>query len=361
MKYIYRLRSYASQLLLVFLMALILNSCNISNPGSPKGPRKKEQSSAVSDVKKIIFFLNGLWQRPEAYDDAIQNLVVAFNAEGLPIEIRNLIETATSVKTIDQQSSDGYEELKHQLGRDRYEIVLVGHSQGGLRGAKILSLNKEEGSPLDIRGLVTLGTPWEGAPGASITKGRVQSILDKKIVIYGLKMVNYVHDIDEMFTTGTMGNLFDHYLPTHEPGVQDMVPNSGFLQTVAASLANNDIPILSIAGVNTEAKSFLHYNRGDTNYMRHVQKIPPIVFNSLYSRFLAGGFYAKHDMMVPLDSQLAKNISKSNAFETYTIQGAIHDFLPGMLMPPDKVIYNHIEVIQRILEFTKYNCGSRVI
>jgi hypothetical protein len=214
---------------------------------------------------------------------------------------------------------------------------------------------------LDIRGLVTLGTPWEGAPGASITKDRVQSILDKKLVIYGFKMVNYVHDIDKTFTTGAIGNLFDHYLPTHEPGVQDMVPNSGFLQTVAASLANNDIPILSVAGVNTEAKSFLYYNGGNTSYMRRIQNIPPIFFNGLYARILAGGFYEKHDMLIPLDSQLAKNISKSNTFETYTIQGAIHDLLPGMLIPPDKVIYNHIEVTQRIVEFTKYNCGFGIV
>ena len=48
----------------------------------------------------------------------------------------------TSKKTIDQQAIEAFEELKQQLAGDKYEIILVGHSQGGLRGSRILTLNK---------------------------------------------------------------------------------------------------------------------------------------------------------------------------------------------------------------------------
>lgn len=361
MKQICYSRSLVSQLFLFLLMSLTLNSCDLFGSGSPRGPRKQVRSAAASDAKKIIVILNGLWQNSETYNVTILNLVAAFEAEGLMVEVRSLVEVATSKKTIDQQAREAFEELKQQLAGDKYEIILVGHSQGGLRGSRILTLNKREGSPLDIRGLVTLGTPWEGAPGAAITKSSIQSFLNKKPVTYLFEGVNHVHPIDEAFSINAISNVFDRYFPTHDPGVRDMVPKSEFLQTTAASLFNNDIPILSVAGVNAEAKSFFYYDAGNANYMRYIQKIPPIVFNSLYARILAGGWYSKHDMLVPLDSQLAKNISKSNTFETYTVKGAIHDLLPGMKIPPDKVIYNHIETIRCIVEFTKHNCAFGVI
>ena len=340
-------------------MALTLNSCNIFASGSPKGPRKQGRSAAASDAKKIIFILNGLWQNSETFNNTIQNLLAAFEAEGLVVEVKSLIEPTTSSRTIEQQAEDAFEVIKQYLAGDKYEIILVGHSQGGLRGARILTLNKQEDNPLDIRGLITLGTPWEGAPGAAITKSSVESFLNKKPVTYCLTGVNYIRPLGDMFTSGTIGKLFDRHFPTHEPGIQDMKPNSKFLQSVAASLASSDIPILAVAGVNREAKSFLH--GGDDTYIRYVQKVPPIVFNSFYSRVFAGGWNTDHDMVVPLDSQLAKNIAKSNTFETYTVKGAIHDFLPGLLIPPDKIIYNHIEVIQRIVEFTKRNCGFGIM
>jgi pimeloyl-ACP methyl ester carboxylesterase len=338
------------------LISLTLNSCNLFISGSPKGPRKHERS--VSDAKKIIFILNGLWQNSETFNHTIQNLLAAFKAEGLTVEIKSLVEPSTSARTVDEQAGDAFEVMKQYLAGGKYEIILVGHSQGGLRGAQILSLNKQKGNPLDIRGLITLGTPWEGAPGAAITKSSVEAFLNKKPVTYCLTGVNYVRPLGDMFTSGTIGKLFDNHFPSHEPGIQDMKPNSEFLQSLAASLASNDIPILAVAGVNREAKSFLY--RGDETYTRYIHKVPRVVFNSFYSRVLAGGWNTEHDMVVPLNSQLAKNIDKSNTFETHIVKGAIHDFLPGLLIPPDKIIYNHIEVVQLIVEFTKRNCGFAI-
>ena len=47
----------------------------------------------------------------------------------------------------------------------------------------------------------------------------------------------------ELTNDGSINILFDQYFPTHEPGVEDMVPNSDFLQDLASNLAHNSTPI----------------------------------------------------------------------------------------------------------------------
>ena len=354
MKQISYLKKIVGYLSSVLLLGIALNACN-TPPGSPEKERKRMGSSRP---KKIIYILNALWPSMEEFSKLGGVLSDAFKSEGLSIEVRALItpSRATSEKNITQQASEALEKIKRQVGEENHEIILIGHSQGGLRGAKILFLNEQEGRRLNIKGLVTLGTPWEGAPAAGITKTSVQSFLQKRTVSYALAGATYLYPTTGQLTNGSIDNLFDQYFPTHEPGVEDMVPNSEFLQELANDLASNVTPILAIAGDNGNVKEYIDYSEVETQaYASYLKSIPPGCLNLAYASVFAGGCWVKHDMVVPLCSQLAQNITKNYTFETYVIRGAVHDFLPGLSIPSDQVIYNHVEAIERIVEFAELN------
>jgi pimeloyl-ACP methyl ester carboxylesterase len=343
-----RLKKYVGYTFSMFLLGIVLNACS-TTAGSLRNERKND---ARSISRKVVYILNGLWQDVSTFDDMVIKLSIDFKSKGLDIEIRKLPETITSEKSITQQATDAFAKIKRQLAGINHEVILVGHSQGGLRGAKILFLNEQEGKPLNIKGLVTLGTPWEGAPAATITKSSIHTFMHKRIVKYAMSGASYVYPTTEQLTDGFIDNLFDQYFPTHEPGVQDIVPDSDFLQELASSLSTNSTPILAIGGKNRNVEKFIsRASSEEIAYVSYIRKLPPGFFNMFYARLFAGGWRTEHDMMVPLYSQIAKNIVKSPAFDTYIIKGAIHDFLPGLSIPEDKIIYNQTEAITRIVEF----------
>ncbi|OJW72134.1 MAG: hypothetical protein BGO68_04555 [Candidatus Amoebophilus sp. 36-38] len=357
MKYIDCLKKTVGYISSVLVLSVALNACN-TPPGSSQTERRQKRSS---ESKKIIYILNALWPGMQEFNNLKNLLSTAFEDEGLNIEVKSLntASRATSEQDITQQASEALEKIKRQVGEENHEVILIGHSQGGLRGAKILFLNVQKRRPLNIKGLITLGTPWEGAPAASITKTSVQSFLQKRSVNYILAGATYMHPATaELTNDGSINILFDQYFPTHEPGVEDMVPNSDFLQDLASNLAHNSTPILAIAGDNINVEGYIDYSAVEIEaYTSYLKSIPSGCLNLLYTRIFTGGWWIEHDMMVPLYSQLAQNIAKNDAFETYLVKGAIHDFLPGLSIPPDRVIYNHVETIERIVEFVKLNFG----
>eukprot|EP01132_Coremiostelium_polycephalum_P000581 gene581-726_t len=355
------------QIKFIALLPLLFSSCDLFFRASSKTPQLKEQlvcSLPQSNAKKIIFVLNGLWQTEEIYHDNILNLLKeSFQIKALPIKIVNLIENDTSKKSIQEQAQEAYEAIKEQVRHATYEIILVGHSQGGLRGAKILalnaevarnkSINKDAEMPLDIRGLVTLATPWEGAPVASITKDKIQALLNESSVQHLLSGIQVFYYNIKEYLNGIIEEIFVKKFPTYEPGVQDMVPKSSFLTEIATYLNRNTTPILSLAGVYTEAKQLIY----DEKFIQYFP-IPANLFNHIYTIMVNQGTqgYA-HDMVIPLPSQRADHISTSSAFKRHTITGAIHDMLPSMLIPRNQLIYTHEEAIQSIVNFTIRHCG----
>lgn len=353
MKQISYLKKIVSYLSSMLVLSISLNACK-PLPDSPRSERKNSSSQPIP--KRFIFILNGLWQYVDTFDYAIQILADSFESEGIEVTIKKLPETATSRKSITQQAIDAFEKIKSKLAHENHEIILLGHSQGALRGAQILSLNEQEGSPLIIRGLITLSAPWEGAPAASITKTSVQSFIQRRSVSYMLAGVTYIYPPTVQLTNGSVYNLFDQYFPTHEPGVVDMVPNSDFLQELATTLTSHSIPILALAANNSDVERFIPEDGSQAgSYIDYIRKMPSGFFNKLYARILVGDWNAEHDLMVPLYSQIAHNINKNSAFQSCIINGAVHDFLPGLSIPLEQVIYNHPETIRMILGFAKQN------
>lgn len=353
MKHIYYLKKIVSYLTSMLVLSIALNGCKPLS-GSPKGERKNSSSQPIP--KRVIFILNGLWQYIDTFDYVIQSLADSFESEGIEVIIRKLPETATSNKSITQQAIDAFEKIKSKLAHENHEIILLGHSQGGLRGAQILSLNEQEGNPLTIKGLITLSTPWEGAPAASITKTSIQSFVQRRSVSYMLAGVTYLYPPTVQLTNGTVYNLFDQYFPTHEPGVVDLVPNSDFLRELAVTLTGNSVPILALAANNNDVERFIPEDGGQGgSYVDYIRKMPSGFFNKLYGRIVVGDWNAEHDLMVPLYSQIAHNTNKNSTFQSHIINDAVHDFLPGLSIPLEQVIYNHPETIRMIVGFAKQN------
>lgn len=88
---------------------------------------------------KVIVILNGLWQSADTLNSTIQSLSTTFVAEGLEVQIHKVIEVQTSERSITDQASYAFSQIQQYYSGPSYEIILIGHSQGGLRGAKILA------------------------------------------------------------------------------------------------------------------------------------------------------------------------------------------------------------------------------
>jgi pimeloyl-ACP methyl ester carboxylesterase len=310
--------------------------------------------------KKAITLLHALWSTASCFQEAKQKL-----AANLPkdVEIISLTEPETSSKSIAQQAVRLKEALlARSMDRANYELILLGHSQGGLRGYQFY---QEFGEQFDIKGLITMGTPWEGAPTAKITKETTNAYLNSLVVHYCLKGGEYFWPRARPLTPEVIDMAFDKYLPTHEPGVQDLVPNSAFLRNVATSLEDNQLPILAIAGSNSNVKEVL---LDDATYMRYIRRVPAGILNAAYAYIIAKQMWGKHDMAVPLASQLAQNTRKGTSFESHTVLDSIHGLPPDAVydfllvigvslskitLPKDKVLYNHPDVLEKALGFIR--------
>lgn len=87
--------------------------------------------------------------------------------------------TVNSVGGIDEAGvhlAAYFEHLRTAYGVTTVDIV--GHSMGGLFSRSALKLLKAANSPLKIRSLTTIGTPWEGAFPADYTTGGNVSLSD---------------------------------------------------------------------------------------------------------------------------------------------------------------------------------------
>jgi pimeloyl-ACP methyl ester carboxylesterase len=353
MRQIQYLKKFVDCLLGLLSFSIALNTYNITSAA----PINKEINNLRSTPKKVIFILNGLWRDIAIFDRTIAKLSSAFKAERLLVEVRKLPEERhmTGSKSITQQATDAFEEIKQQLAGNEYEIILIGHSQGGLRGAKILFLNEIQGKPLNIKGLITLSAPWEGVPAAAINKKLVHTFLNKSAVNYFIASRSFLYFaaiklIDSFF----VNQVFDHRYPTHELGVQDMAPNSKFLQEISASLAENSTPILAIGATSRNLERILPMSANEKKcYRCYVKRLILGCLNILYAWIFTNSWHTDHDMVVPLYSQVAQNTTKSAVFKTYIVNGAVHDILLFPSIPAEKMIYNQTEVIAYIVEFAK--------
>jgi pimeloyl-ACP methyl ester carboxylesterase len=350
---LYSIPKSTGYVLCIAWLALLLPAC--------VGPSQPTDAPSPS---KVIIVLNGLWQNPDTFNGTIQSLSTTFAAEGFEVQIHKLIEVRTSERSITDQATYAFSEIQKYYSGPNYEIILIGHSQGGLRGAKILALNEEAKNPLNIKGLITLATPWKGAHITTITPARIKRLLQETSIKKILKLAGAITEIDlKSFIDDAQKQLLSPgYYPTDQPGVQDMNPENrtrSFLKDIKKSMEHNDIPVLAIAGwykdkVTTLLPSSTLFADAEEDVIcscvRMIEKFPPSLVNQAYTRIFVGS--SKHDMVVPLNSQLAKGFANKH-IERHIIKGAVHDKLRGLMVPQEQVIYNHPEVIKLMVNFAK--------
>ena len=116
------------------------------------------------------------------------------------------------------------------------EVDLVGHSMGGLYARAAIRALAEIGSPVKVRSLIAIGTPWQGSYLADHADGTVP--LDDCLgdAMCESQMTGYARDIAAAFVSGSARELSQAYLM----GI------GGWNQWQAGVLA--DIPVVLIAG-----------------------------------------------------------------------------------------------------------------
>ena len=294
--------------------------------------------------QKAIVLLHGLGAKGTHLKNTGRQLQVMLPND---IEIISLTEPETASQSITQQAARLKEALlAKEINRESHELILLGHSQGGLRGYKFY---QEFGEQFDIKGLITMGTPWEGVFTATITKEKVNAYLNSPAAYYFLGTVEYFWPNSKKLLSEFVDNFFAKF-STHEPGVQDLVPNSRLLQQIATLLGASQLPILAIAGSGDDLKKILLTS---TSYAAYVRVLPSFILNLIYSVIITGQIGGRHDMAISVASQLADNTYTNEHFSTYIVLDAVHDAPPNISIPADKVLYNHPVVLRKIVEFIK--------
>ena len=277
-----------SKIFTLCLLAFCLTGCNRnSQKYSQNTPIKLSKqvlcstgpSSGSKKTLCVVCSGIGLGPRREAFlEEVKKNLRI----DGL--EIKAFEPDSDRFETgIEEQSKEVFRKIIKEYKKD-IPIVLVGHSQGGLRAYRVALMLKEAGYTVIC--VATVVTPWQGIAllgdvRRHLTLAYLKSPGGKKL---GIKK-----EIIKRLQNGGQG-------------VADMKPGSNFLKDLHSRLPSNTIPLLRVGA---------WYEVSDEK-QRYAMK-----------RLIGK---KEHDTLISLDSQLAKDIEKKNFVDPRTIN-AHHGYL----------------------------------
>ncbi|WP_419241292.1 esterase/lipase family protein [Cardinium endosymbiont of Nabis limbatus] len=306
-------------------------------------------SQAKNQNDKLIVLFHGLGNKVSSFSTMEQGLKKALPAYAIiaPTSVEGMKSVELSIK---QQAKMVYRELSKKV-KDlaSKSILLVGHSQGGLRAYSFL---KQYGHLLRIRGLVTLATPWEGAPGARVDPAVLSQHLTDSVVDDIRMLAVGLGYAENELEKQLMVNVENNQSVCLFPGGKDLMPGSDFLAEVKKNLFDEKVPILAIGGGQGNFEALLPKGSG------HCFK----ALNALYTFFVVGEAYPNnsyHDMQVPLFSQHAFGIlseskkSKKN-FTRFFIKDAFHSaYVWNIPVPKSKAILAHPKALRSVIKFAK--------
>ncbi|MGI2257003.1 esterase/lipase family protein [Candidatus Cardinium hertigii] len=318
---------YRFQSLLFFLLLI---------PSFVQASLDKNQSNT------LILLFHGLGGHAASFNTMKEKLEQAFPA--VSVVALTSVEGVKSINiSIEEQSAINFKELSTKV-KDlaQKSIILIGHSQGGLRAYAFL---KKYGH-LNIKGLVTLATPWEGVPGARVDAEMLSHHLTVPVLNdlrkLSLDLGYSKTDLEKQLIL----NVQDNQAVCLFPGGKDLIAGSAFLHEVKKSLPNVSIPILAIGGGQTDFSALL------TKRKRHRFK----ALNDMYTFFVVGKKHQYHDMQIPLYSQHALNMlpkTKCN-FKRILIKDAFHStHVLEIPVPNYKAMLEHPSVLHAVVQFAK--------
>ncbi|MBX9890570.1 MAG: hypothetical protein K2X94_04835, partial [Amoebophilaceae bacterium] len=274
---------------------------------------------------------------------------------------KSLIDPALSVSlSIEDQAAKAYQEIKEKLGNNK-QLVIIGHSQGGLRGfalAKNHAHNLHKEAKIGIQKLITIGTPWKGAPvmqhiynqtqtknhldGLASTLDKISEGFTEDIKNYILRVPKPIKGLSEKFPFlyNYLGNKLMH---RNMLGIVDLKPDSNFIQHyVTKGLKQFTIPVSAIAGVLTDFSQIFD------PFPSHISKNELQRLNTTYAILIGGSSDCEHDMLLPVDTQHAIGVEKNN-FECIKIIGACHGNKVGMRVKKGVAELHHEAVIKQVI------------
>ncbi|CDG49510.1 esterase/lipase family protein [Cardinium endosymbiont of Bemisia tabaci] len=343
--------------------------CLSDNPNLyPNKINKLKRIAKVEEKKQAIVLLHGLHRL--SYDFATMEVVLKEEFPHATILASTSLNkdstgkgglmsfvSPTTSRCITDQAKSVYEEIKAKLpGR---HIVIVGHSQGGLRGFALIKNHVADlkGEDIHINHLITIGTPWKGAPVMEHMKNikqfqekfnEIESTLDRVEKNYAKAVIKYFFKFMPELAQA-WPSLYQlavsYFIKSKCPGAEALDPQSDFIREVSTALQTMDLPITAIAGVLTDFSSL--FDRFPSINKEELDKL-----NATYAGLIGCKKNSEHDMLLPVDTQHAEGCTKSN-FKRIKVYGACHGNKVGVTVKKGISELNNREVIQRVVESIK--------
>ncbi|ROT47396.1 esterase/lipase family protein [Candidatus Cardinium hertigii] len=306
-------------------------------------------SQAKSDENKhnqLIVLFHGFANNVASLKTIQTKLEQAFPCATV-VALANVEKMQSLNLSIQEQVEVSFKELNQKVADlGNKSIVFIGHSQGGVRAYALL---KQYAHLLQVKGLVTLATPWEGSPGGRVNeKMLLEHLTDPVLNDLRMLSLSLGYPADTL-TEQLKLEIKNHQSILHFPGAKDLLVDSTFLCEIKKTLPHTKVPILAIGG-------------GQDDFRALVPKKIPHSFkalNSMYTWLIVGEAKCNrsHDMYIPLYSQLALNIVPKNKknFKRIFIKDVFHSRKVWTIVtvPPYRNILSNPRVLHAIIKFTK--------
>ncbi|TDG95531.1 hypothetical protein [Cardinium endosymbiont of Culicoides punctatus] len=235
-------------------------------------------------------------------------------------------ETKSVICSIEDQAKKVFEEIENVLKNNNktiksFPVFLIGYSQGGLVACVLGDQYKNK---LNIRSIVTWHSPLGGVPVLERNCNDIKEFINEGQD--GLKNILSSSDASPDLNTAkkemkqqacilSIGRI----LSCWNRGLQDMLPGGLCIQDIRKFIreTNQGIPILIIAGHGSWTELF---KINDSNIE---------TLNQASANFLTKNSNGKHDMLIPLKSQLCRGPSFDDLTILTNDNEPIHGTMPG--------------------------------
>lgn len=250
-----------------------------------------------------------------------------------------------------QSRSCFFEAKRKVVDLNKRPVILIGHSQGGLRAYDFLRRYR---SLLSIKGLVTIAAPWEGVPGAKVNKYILDYALSRDVLEDIKVLADNLSYQDKTLVHCLYKEMNKNQWLQWFYGAKDVICGSRFLKDVESSLKSENCPILAIAGGGGNFEDLVPGCQLD---------LPTL--NKLYAYFVTGSIRSSeydHDMWIPRYSAQALNVvsPERENFKRVYFKGLFHtwkvwSFIP---VPREKQILLNPGVSDKIIEAIEQFLGQ---
>ncbi|CDG49963.1 esterase/lipase family protein [Cardinium endosymbiont of Bemisia tabaci] len=329
-------------------------------------PQNGSTNSHQDHTRPLIVLFHGLGADASSFSMLKKQLEQTFPSASV-VALTSIPKEKTALYSIKEQGNKCFTDLSDSINLQR-PTLLIGHSQGGLRAYNMFDQYKDK---LNVKGIITLATPWEGAPILDTIDrlnqlDRITKVKNEALYLeyFTLPVLNDMCTLS--YSMGQPTNWIEQELVCRLEnlvvseviaGCYDLKPGSIFLNSIQDTLSEEEVPILAIGGGLSDFKIFLPKESSyESSYdFKHL--------NSAWTKIIVGetdlgetdlDVKDKHDMIVPLYSQLAWHITNKGNFKRKIIEDALHSkILNESPIEETKSILCHPTMVKEVIQFAK--------